>query len=220
MQWDFTKDLSPVLLAEQSVLWGELNSCQSKTNCGNLWQRQHLVIIVALITLSSSLQTIFVFATTVQKFSLNDISANIQNISPSDNGCYIRDIPVNITVHFSGYSRYKPLIPYQEINCLYRVDNGEWQNASLFSASDQKYYGSPANRVNVNYVDCYYNATLRGLSNGAHFLDIDLKPDIDNHVRTSSNGTRSVPNIPVEPGLHQKMHQSHSTYSATTMNQL
>ena len=101
-----------------------------------------LVIIVALITLFSLLQTGFVFATTVQKFSLDDITANIQNISPSDNGSYIGDITVNITVHFSGYSRYKPLIPYQEINCLYRVDNGEWQNASLFSASDQKYYGS------------------------------------------------------------------------------
>ena len=46
-----------------------------------------------------------------------------------------------------------------------------------------------SNRVNVNYVDCYYNATLHGLSNGAHLLDIDLKPDIDDHVRTSSNGT-------------------------------
>jgi hypothetical protein len=148
-----------------------------------------LAVIVALTTLFSLLQTGFVFATTVQKFSLDDIAANIRNISPSDNGSYIGDIGVNITVHFSGYSRYKPLIPYQEINCLIRVDNGEWQNASLVSASPQKHYGLPANRVNVNYVDCIYNATLNGLSNGAHLLDIDLKPDIENHVRTSSNGT-------------------------------
>jgi hypothetical protein len=148
-----------------------------------------LVIIVALITLFSLLQTGFVFATTVQKFSLDDIAANIRNISPSDNGSYIGDVAVNITVHFSGYSRYKPLIPYQEINCLYRVDNGEWQNASLFSASDQKYHGSIANRVNINYVDCYYNATLQDLSNGAHLLDIDFKPDLSDHLRLSSNGT-------------------------------
>jgi hypothetical protein len=149
-----------------------------------------LAVIVALITLFSLLQTELVFATTVQKFSLDDIAANIRNISPSDNGSYIGDIAVNITVHFSGYSRYTPLIPYQEINCLYRVDNGEWQNASLFSASAQKYYGLPSNRVNVNYVDCYYNATLQDLANGAHLLDIDLKPDIEDHVRTLSNGTR------------------------------
>jgi hypothetical protein len=144
---------------------------------------------LSLIALVYSLQLGFVQASTVPSFPFGEITANFQNISPADNASYIREVPVNISVRFYAFSDAKnALVPFQDIICLYRVDNGEWQNATLHNASGQRYAGSPISKTWENYVDCYYNATLQGLSNGAHLLDIDFKPDLSDHLRSSTNG--------------------------------
>ena len=130
-------------------------------------------------------------------FPFSDIIAGIQNFSPADNGSYIGDVPLIISVRFSARSdapNYS-LIPYQEISCLYQLDNGEWKNASLYYASEQKAWYDPTFQGYWNQLDCNYSALLTGLSNGEHLLDIDLKPDLEYHYRISSDGTNVQENL-------------------------
>ena len=148
-------------------------------------------ILIAVCLVLSSLQVGFLSSYTVPYFSFKEINVNYQNTSPADNGSYSGDVPVNISVRYTARSSAKNayLIPYQEISCLYRLDNGEWKNTSLSYASEQTYFGDPINRDYWNDLYCNYSAVLHGLSNGVHLLDIDFKPDVSDHLRRSSNGT-------------------------------
>jgi hypothetical protein len=156
-----------------------------------LSQAKPLLIVIAMSLVFLPLQFGFQGACAIPDFSFKEIIAEIQNISPADNRSYIGDVPVNISVRYyaRSYARNTGLIPYQEISCLYQLDNGEWKNASLIYASEQKALGDPVSRVYWNYLYCNYSAVLEGSSNGEHLLDIDLKPDLDHHIRISSNGT-------------------------------
>jgi hypothetical protein len=148
-------------------------------------------ILIAVCLVLSSFQVGFLSSYTVPCFSFKEINVNYQNTSPADNGSYTGDVPVNISVRYNARSSAKNayLIPYQEISCLYRLDNGEWKNTSLSYASEQTYFGDPLNRDYWNDLYCNYSAVLHGLSNGVHLLDIDFKPDVRDHLRRSSNGT-------------------------------
>ncbi len=147
-----------------------------------------LLVVVSVVAFITS-QFGYAKAYTFPNFPFEEINVQYKNISPADNACYIRKVPVNISVRFYAFSRAKnALVPYQEISCLYSVDNGEWQNATLHNASAHKYSWYPANRMWEIYVDCYYNATLQSLSNGVHLLEVDFKPDIGGRSRLSSNG--------------------------------
>lgn len=113
------------------------------------------------------------------KFSIEDIEATIQIISPVNNETCTGDVSLNISVHFHAKSydfNTSSVIPYQDINCFYQLDNGEWKNASLCFASEQRAFWSWIARVHTTWVDCNYSALLQGLSNGAHFINVTLKP--------------------------------------------
>ena len=146
-------------------------------------------VTIAASLVFSLLQFGFLSADVIPNFPFNEITAQIQNISPADNGSYVATIPVNVSVRFSAFSKAPnaDLIPYQEINCIYRLDNGEWKNVSLSEASEQTSFGDPILQGYWNDVYCNYSATLQGLSSGVHLLDIDLKP-VGERVRLSSNG--------------------------------
>lgn len=154
-----------------------------------------MIIIISLVF--SLLQFGFLRAHATPKFPFKNVIAGIQNISPTDNGSYTGDVPLNISVRFSARSDApnSSLLPYQEITCIFQLDNGEWRNASLYSASEQRAWYDPTFQGYWNQLDCNYSAVLQGLSNGAHLLDIDLKPDLDYHYRISSNGTLVQKNL-------------------------
>ena len=131
-------------------------------------------------------------------FPLKEVMGEIQNISPTDNGSYTGGVPLNISVWFSARSDApnSSLIPYRDISCIYQLDNGEWRNASLYYTSEQSAWYDPTFQGYWNQLSCNYSAVLQGMSNGAHLLDIDLKPDsIWEHYRISSNGTNVQNNL-------------------------
>lgn len=117
------------------------------------------------------------FAGATSEFSFKDIEAEIQIISPADNGSYTGDVSLNISIRFSAYSEApnSSVIPYQDISCIYQLDNSEWTNASLYSASDNG-FRDWVNGGYWNIIKCNYSALLQGLSNGAHLLNVSLKP--------------------------------------------
>lgn len=113
-----------------------------------------------------------------EEFSPGDLLAMIQIISPVDNGSYNRDVSLNISVEFSASSiSNSTVIPYQDVNCIYRLDDGEWRNASLDYVSETRIYWSLVNRVYMIRMNCNYSATLPALSSGAHYINITIKPD-------------------------------------------
>ena len=146
-------------------------------------------VAIATALVFSLLQFGFLSADVIPNFPFNEITAQIQNISPADNESYAGAVPLTISVRFSAFSKTQnaDLIPYQKINCIYRLDNGEWKNVSLSEASEQTSFGDPILKGYWNDVYCNYSATLQGLSNGVHLLDINLEP-VGERVRLSSNG--------------------------------
>jgi hypothetical protein len=155
------------------------------------------LILIMSLSFSAVAVVQLEFAYATPAFPFKDISAEIQNISPADNGSYTGNVPLNISVRFSAQSDApnSSLIPYQDITCIYQLDNGEWRNASLHYASEQRAWYDPTFQGYWNQLDCNYTAVLQGLSNGEHLLDIDLKPDLDYHYRISSNGTNVQKNL-------------------------
>ncbi|MGB9960212.1 MAG: hypothetical protein ACPLKQ_06810 [Candidatus Bathyarchaeales archaeon] len=125
------------------------------------------------------------FVSALPEFSLSEIYAVVQVVSPVDNGFYTGNVPLNISISFNVFSSgpNEGVIPYQKISCLYKVDNGEWKNASLVYTSGQQGFWNPPNANYWNYVECNYSALLEGLYNGAHVLNITLKPDGINYYR-------------------------------------
>jgi hypothetical protein len=165
-----------------------LNGAVLKKTAANLVEYLSITILVCLVI--SSFQAGFLNSYTTPSFSFKEITVNYENISPADNGSYTGDVPLNISVRFYAFSQTKSgVIPYQEISCLYRLDNGEWQNTTLNNASKQGYSGYPINRIWAILVDCNYTATLQDLTNGVHILDVDFQPNLGGILRLSSNGT-------------------------------
>jgi hypothetical protein len=130
----------------------------------------------------------------VPEFSFSEIEAEIQVFSPVDNGSYTGNISLNISIRYYAFSHVpnSSVIPYQNINCLYQVDNSAWKSATLDFASKQEGFWSLVNDGYYNTMDCNYSALLRGLYNGAHSLNITLKPDIGYYYRVNNDTVNSA----------------------------
>jgi len=150
-----------------------------------------LAVIILTSLVFSSAQFGFLRASAIPNFPFTEIIARIQNISPADNGSYIGDAPLNVSIRFSArsYAPNSSLIPYKEISCIYQLDNGEWKNASLCYASEQGAWYDPTFQGYWNQLDCNYSAVLQGLANGAHSLNVSLTPDLQYYYRVLSNGS-------------------------------
>lgn len=147
-----------------------------------------MIIIVSLVF--SLVQFTFLRAYATTNFPFKDIIAGIQNFSPEDNKTYTGDVPLDIHIRFSVRSpkSNSGLIPYQDINCIYQLDDGEWRNASLYYASEQETWGDPTGGY-WNQIYCNYSAVLKGLSNGVHSLNVTITPDLKYHYRVLSDGS-------------------------------
>jgi len=95
------------------------------------------------------------------------------------------------------------LIPYQEIICQYQVDNGNWINATLVVASNQKVWYDPTFQGFWNQIDCNYNGLLQELSNGRHSLNITLTPSLEYSYLVLSNGT--LPLVRIGDGYYNAL---------------
>jgi hypothetical protein len=113
-------------------------------------------------------------------FSLDEISAGVQITSPISNKTYTESaVLLNVTLYL-GATEWVPrshVIPYQEINCVYSLDNGEWKNAPLTSTIQKEAWQSIVNKCWYNQMESNYTVVLQGLSEGLHFIRVAVKPD-------------------------------------------
>lgn len=122
-------------------------------------------------------------------FSFNELAASIDVTSPVENFTYSdSDIVVNASVYIGGHewekgSRY---IPYQNISCVYSLDGSEWQNMSLVSFKKADPFPSLVNNFWYNTMWLNYSVILHNVSEGSHYLKIDVKPD-SIHTREESS---------------------------------
>jgi hypothetical protein len=122
--------------------------------------------------------------------NFENITAEIQPLSPEYNGSYTGDIPLNLTIGYASQTATNStVIPYQEIACQYQIDNGSWLNATLVSASKQNVWYDPTFRGFWNQMDCSYNGSLKELSNGKHSMNVTLNPSLMYSYFVLSNGS-------------------------------
>jgi hypothetical protein len=131
-----------------------------------------IVLCVSLLLLSHDL------ALCSSEFSTNQIEAEILITSPTDYGSYIGNVTLNVSIRFYVRSSESSsnMIPYQKVTCLYQVDNGQYQNASVYYASQQTSWADIPYNGYCSEMRCNYTASLVGLSNGLHSLKITLEP--------------------------------------------
>jgi hypothetical protein len=113
-------------------------------------------------------------------FSFNEISSQIMVTAPVNNSTYSEsDIMVNVSLHIGGHE-YEPntyYVPYQNISCVYSLDDSEWQNMTLVSAVKSEQFPSIPNKFWYSNIWVNYTATLHDVSEGPHYLKVDVKPD-------------------------------------------
>lgn len=133
-----------------------------------------VILLLASILLGFSCR----FALGTSEFSFNQLEAEIQVTSPPDNGSNMGNVPLNVSIEFYAFSRVpnSSVIPYQNITCLYQIDNEQYQNASIYYASQQGSFTDIPNSGYWNTIQCNYTASLQGLNNGRHSLNIALEP--------------------------------------------
>lgn len=95
---------------------------------------------------------------------------------------------INASLYVDGLE-YEPgthYIPYDNISCVYSLDDSDWQNMFLFSVE----YGEPTsdlvNNYYYNYMWLNYSAVLYNVTEGAHYLRIDVQP---NSIRSRDSGS-------------------------------
>lgn len=118
-------------------------------------------------------------------FSYSEISGQIMVIAPVKNFTYSEsDIVVNVSLHIGGheYERNTHYVPYQNISCVYSLNGFEWQNMTLVSAVKNEQFPSLPNKFWYSNMWVNYTATLHDVSEGSHYLKVDVKPD---SIRTS-----------------------------------
>lgn len=158
----------------------------------------HTTIHILILML---LSTLFVFSTQTtlaqtSKFPLDEVIAVIQPVSPDDNMTYVGVTPLNLTVHYKVQaSSPNASIPYEDITCIYQLDDNDWANASLSCASPQTFWYDPTFQGYWVEIDCNYTATLPELADGTHSLNVKLTPDINYYYRVLSNGSSVIVRI-------------------------
>ncbi len=116
----------------------------------------------------------------VEPFGYDELSGSIFVTAPVGNFSYSEsDIVVNASLHIGGHE-YEPnthYVPYQNISCLYSLDESEWQNMTLVSATKSELFPSIPNNFWYSNMWLNYTATLHGVSGGSHYLRIGVVPD-------------------------------------------
>jgi len=113
-------------------------------------------------------------------FSYYELSGQIQITSPAKNFTYAdSDIVLNATLYIGGYEweHGAHYIPYENISCVYSLDGAEWQNMSLVSITKKDPFQSVGNKRWWNNMWLYYTMLLQNVSEGSHYLKVDVKPD-------------------------------------------
>jgi hypothetical protein len=115
----------------------------------------------------------------IPSYSLAEVRAGIAIRSLVENGTYLgSSVTLNARVQFEVYannSEEEKRIPFEEIQVLYSLDNGEWKQIPLLAA-DEGERSSPNYPQYYKIVDCSYVTTLPPLSDGWHFIQISLNP--------------------------------------------
>jgi hypothetical protein len=146
------------------------------------------VIVLISFLLLAGFQT--VAAQAPSNFPFKDVIGCIQPNCPADNASYTGEICLNMSIQFSVQSTANSsLIPYQNIQCIYQLDNKSWQNATLISASPQTAWYDPTFQGYWNQMRCNYIAPLPTLANGWHSLNVSLTPNLQYYCRVLSNGS-------------------------------
>jgi hypothetical protein len=145
-------------------------------------------IVLVLLVVSTLLVFSVEFALCTE-FSTSQMEAEILVASPVDNGSYTGDVCLDVSVHFFAWSRQKnsSMIPYRDVACLYKVDDGQYQNASIYYASEQSSWVDIPNSGYWNEMRCNYTASLQGLSDARHSLKIDLEPKGITYYRVNAS---------------------------------
>ncbi len=128
-------------------------------------------------------------AADVPPYSLADVMAGMRIKSPMENGTYLGSlVTLNVGASFQVIawpSDADRRIPYEDIELLYSVDDGEWQTIPLVSARE---WGFPSpNGYYFDTVHCNYTVTLPPLSEGWHFVQVNFEPELRLGGRQWSN---------------------------------
>lgn len=123
-------------------------------------------------------------------FSYDELGAEIRVTSPIKNFTYSDStIVINASLYVDGteYEPGKHYIPYENISCVYSLDDSDWQNMSLFSVNNGEITSDLVNNYFYNYMLLNYTAILHNVTEGSHCLRIDVHP---NNIRSrdSSSG--------------------------------
>ena len=164
-----------------------------------------IILCISLLLLSHDL------ALCNSEFSTKQIKAAIMITSPTDYASYIGNVTLNVFILFDVHTSESSanMIPYQNVTCLYQVDNGQYQNASLYYASEQTSWPDIPYNSYGNEMQCNYTASLEGLSNGLHSLKITLEPSDITYYFVNS----SAVNVPAT--VHFYAYQTNSTPTPT-----
>jgi hypothetical protein len=128
-------------------------------------------------------------------FSYDELSAKISVSSPVGNSTYSSsDVDVNISVYIGGteYVKESHYIPYQNISFIYSLDDSDWQNMTLVSASSPQIFPSLVNNYWYVTMRVNYTTVLHNVTEGSHFLKIDITP---NSIPLREEGSEGKPMI-------------------------
>lgn len=131
----------------------------------------------------------------VTPFSFDEINAMIEIQMPGHDGAYVGALTFNVSIEFYNNSPTKlsRAVPYQNITCIYSVDNGEWKNASFNALTDSKKCPSLANGGYWYEEFCTYGAVAQGLSEGLHFINVTVTPsEVHSHDSYSLGSDSSL----------------------------
>ena len=115
----------------------------------------------------------------VVPFSFSAIDAGIKITSPVSNMTYLEStIQLTVILYLSGTELVPEShkIPYEQISCVYSLDDGEWENASFVSNTKSHVWKSFVNELWYNQMDCTYTAILHDIPDGLHTLRVAVKP--------------------------------------------
>jgi len=119
------------------------------------------------------------FADFVPKFSFESITASIHIKSPVHDGFYAWSF-VSLNISMAFYTHAPALdsgeIPYQEVSCIYSLDDCECKDVPLTSVRHQEFADLPNGGYWVKAF-CIYGGDVSGLSGGQHFISLSVKPD-------------------------------------------
>lgn len=113
-------------------------------------------------------------------FSYDELSGQIKITSPVENFTYSdSDIVLNADLYIGGieWEKGSHYIPYQNISCVYSLDGAEWQNMSLVSVDKGEPFSSLVNNYWYSVMWLNYTVLLQNVSEGSHYLKVDVKPD-------------------------------------------